>query len=110
MSTNTLLKTARFLSLSAGAILTASGQQALFAQLLSGPGSLVIDTNLRAAAPLTVEQSANGTMAFVMGAALLMVGLMLHALLGNHQPEKVRITVKPRYKRVAQWFWVQMKV
>lgn len=113
MSTHTLLKTARFLSLTAGAALTISGQQMLFANLLSGPGSLVVNNSLRAAAPLAEDAASGGTVRFVMGAAFLMAGLMAHALLGVHKQDQVRITVVPKKRKPAKeakWFWIEMRV
>lgn len=113
MSINTLLKTARTGAILTGAILSFSGQQQMFASLLTAPGALtVLQGTVPESAAATQTAATDGPVLFVLGIAFVMLGLFLHALIGVREEHhgNVHITVKPAKSRVPKWFWIEMRI
>jgi hypothetical protein len=121
MSTNTLLKAARLLSFGTGCAYAFVGQTKLFGALLTGQGAVQLggagirmDEALHQAAA-TVPAAAVGTgpAEFVIGIAFILVGFLLHGLIGVREEHErsVKITVAPKKAaKKDKWYWVEIRV
>lgn len=119
MSTNTLLKAARLLSFGTGCAYAFVGQTKLFGALLTGAGSVAmdgaipLDETLRQAAVVPAAAVGTGPAEFVIGIAFIMIGFLLHGLIGVREEHEraVKITVAPKKpQRKEKWYWIEINV
>ncbi len=113
MSTNTILKALRGLSVGTGLSLAFVSQIQLGADLLSGQGSSLMPSPLAAPALHDAAPAAfaSGPMQLVLGVAFIVIGFFLHALIGVREERAVHITVVPKKKiREQKWFWMEIRI